>query len=119
MLTSKGAVGIRTNLIRSVSRPSKETGSRRAARLLPAARANLLHMQRIFIWHIYSNAQLRQRATITAAAPTGSRSDESDRASSKTYDVPVTPQNIDVHTFLNKVFEDQIAGLEVHATCSS
>ncbi|DBB17893.1 TPA: hypothetical protein ACH3X3_002910 [Trebouxia sp. C0006] len=59
-------------------------------------------MQRSFIRQIYSNAQLRQRATITAAAPTGSRSDESDRASSKTYDAPVTPQNIDVHTFLNK-----------------
>ena len=104
MLISKGAVVLRTKLIQSVSRPSKEAGSRRAARLLPTARAVRLHLQRKLSRPIYSNAQLRKRATITAAAPTGSRSDESDRASSKTYEVPVTPQNIDIHTFLNKVF---------------
>ena len=103
MLISKGAVVLRTKLTQSVSRPSKEAGGLRAARLLPTERAVRLLLQRKRVKPIYSNAQLKKKATGTAAAATGSRGDESDRASSKTYDAPVTPQNIDICTFLIKV----------------
>lgn len=85
MLISKGAVA----------------GSRTAARLLRAARAGPLHLQRKLIRPTHSNSQLRKKA-IAAATP-GSRSDNSDRASSKTYDVPVASESIDIYTFLSKV----------------